>query len=182
MIFNQRTKWDYWFFNWIAESPFVRCPPIRQGILNCIADNRNIPWNPPTIFSSRPDCNNAAEVPLFQQSCSSLDGEVLTDNDSRIGLRRLCQILENCLRKWLCVSASAPRTFASFFLFPVKFLFYADMVGSIELTNLAPRQSIGDCFKIQSHHWELCFKLSSSHQNFLLEVWLCQCVFSKEPL
>ena len=31
---NHRTKWNYWSNEWFAESPFVRCFPIRQEILS----------------------------------------------------------------------------------------------------------------------------------------------------
>ena len=34
VIFYHRTKWNYWSFEWFAESPFVRCLPIKQEILN----------------------------------------------------------------------------------------------------------------------------------------------------
>ena len=33
--------------------------------LECFADRKNIPWNLPTIFSSRPDCNSTADVRSF---------------------------------------------------------------------------------------------------------------------
>ena len=56
------------------------------------------------------------------------------------------------------------------------------MIESIELPNLVPRQRIGDCFEIHILHRELCDLMLSSHHNFLLEVWLHQCVFCKEPL
>ena len=52
-------------------------------------------------LSSRPDYNssawgpflNTAYLPLFQQYHLSLNSEVSTYNDTRIGLHRLCQIL-----------------------------------------------------------------------------------------
>ena len=56
------------------------------------------------------------------------------------------------------------------------------MIESIELPNLVPRQRIGDCFENHILHRELCDLMLSSHHNFLLEVWLRQCVFCKEPL
>ena len=46
----------------------------------------------------------------------------------------------------------APRTFASFSGFPVKFLFYTDTTGSIEWPSPAPRLHIGDCFEIRNCH------------------------------
>ena len=46
----------------------------------------------------------------------------------------------------------APRTFASFFEFPVKFLFRTGMLGSIEWLSPAPRLHIGDCSEIRICH------------------------------
>ena len=42
--------------------------------------------------------------------------------------------------------------FASFFEFPVKFLFCTDTLGSIEWLSPAPRLHIGDCFDIRNCH------------------------------
>ena len=120
------------------------------------ADSSNIPWNPRTIF--HPDLIATIQqksllqlcVP-FQQSHLSLNGEVLTCNDSKIDLHRLCQIPRNCRCKWLLVSSSAPRTFVSSFLFPEKFWFCTDMIESIELPNLVPRQRIDECLQIHIH-------------------------------
>ena len=55
------------------------------------------------------------------------------------------------------------------------------MIESTELPNLVP-QRIGDCFEIHILHYKLCDLLLSSQQNFLLEVWLRQCVSCKQPL
>ena len=112
----------------------------------------------------------------------SQDGEVLTCNDSRIILHRLCRTPRNCQCKWLSAFLKAQWISADSFPFSVKFLFYTDTLESIVLPNLVPRLRIGDCFEIHNLHWELCDLLLSSHQNFLLEVGLCQCVFCKEPL
>ena len=112
----------------------------------------------------------------------SQDDEVLTCNDSRIILHRLCRTPRNCQCKWLSAFLKAQWISADSFPFSVKFLFYTDTLESIVLPNLVPRLRIGDCFEIHNLHWELCDLLLSSHQNFLLEVGLCQCVFCKEPL
>ena len=44
--------------------------------------------------------------------------------------------------KWLVVSSSAPRSFASSLLFPEKFWFCTDNIGSVELLDLVPRLQI----------------------------------------
>ena len=41
------------------------------------------------------------------------------------------------------------KTFASFFEFPVRFLFCTDSLGSIEWLSPAPQLHIGDCFEIR---------------------------------
>ena len=74
----------------------------------------------------------------------------------------------------------APRTFASSFVFPEKFLFRTGMIASTELPSLAPRQRICDCFAIHFLHWELCDPLWSSRQIVPLLVRLYQCVFCKK--
>ena len=66
--------------------------------------------------------------------------------------------------------------FASSFVFPEKYLFCTDMTGSIGWPSPAPRLHIDDCFEIYNFHWELCDLLLSSHQNFLHELRLRQCV------
>ena len=45
-----------------------------------------------------------------------------------------------------------PRTFASSFVFPEKFLFCTDMPGSIGWPVPAPRLHIDDCFEIHNLH------------------------------
>ena len=57
VLFNHRTKWNLWSFKRFSKSPVS---PVRQEILNV---SSNIPWNPAHHFSSRPHCNNTAEVP-----------------------------------------------------------------------------------------------------------------------
>ena len=158
--------------------------PIRQEILyvsKIPVTLRGI--RPPSFIQtwlqqySRSPC-----VTLSQQYHLFLNGELWTYNDSRINLHRLCQILRNCLCEWLLVSSSAPRTFVSSFLFPEKFWFCTDKVEFIEMQNFVPLQRVDDCFEIRILHEGLCDLLSSTHQKFLPEVRLCQCVFCKEPL
>ena len=47
---------------------------------------------------------------------------------------------------------SAPRTFASSFVFTEKFLFCTDTTGSIGWPSPAPRLHIDDCFGIHNFH------------------------------
>ena len=104
VIFNHCSKKYYWSFKWFSESPLIRCLPIRQEILNIsqiAAAFHGI--RPPTI--SHPDQIATVPqmslpqfcVPFAQQFHLFPIGEVLTYNDSRIGLHRICQILGNCL-------------------------------------------------------------------------------------
>ena len=159
--------------------------PIRYEILNVsqigIAFHRIC-----TPISFRLDCNNTAEVLSFTAlsaiPCVSDLCGVLTYNDSRKDLHKLCQIPRTCQCKWLSVSYLAPRTFASSFVFPEKFLFCTDALGSIEWPSPAPWLHIDDCFEIHNLHWEPCDLLSSSHQKFLHEVPLRHCVFCTVPI
>ena len=68
---------------------------------------------------------------LSQQSHLFLICAVWRTNDSRKVLHKISLNSRDCQCKWLLVSSSAPRTFASSFPFPEKFLFYTDMTGSI---------------------------------------------------
>ena len=114
-------------------------------------------------FSSRPDCNNTADVPSFTLGTALLQSHlflicvVLTYNDSRKDLHKLCQIPGNCQCNWLLVSTLARRTFASFSVFPGKFLFCTGMTASIGWPSPAPRLHIDDCFEIHNfqdcNHW-----------------------------
>ena len=54
------------------------------------------------------------------------------------GSRNFCKLQASC---------SAPRTFASSFRFPEKFLFCTDTTGSIVWPSLAPRLHIDACFR-----------------------------------
>ena len=68
-------------------------------------------------FSSRPDCNSTADVPSLILRTALITNRhsfpicvVLTYNDSKFILHKLCQIPRNCQCKWLLVSLSAPRS------------------------------------------------------------------------
>ena len=130
--------------------------------LDCFADKYNIPWNLPTNFHPDP----IATVPqtCLLSLCALLSPQphlfvicvVLTYNDSKKNLHRLCQIPRNCHCKWLWTFHSAPTTFASFSVFLVKFLFCTDTTRSIGWPSPAPRWDIDDCFEIHIILWELC--------------------------
>ena len=56
------------------------------------------------------------------------------------------------------------------------------LIESIVWQDLVPRQRTVDCLLIHIPRWGLCDQPLSSHQTFLPEVELRQCVFCKEPL
>ena len=94
--------------------------------LERFADGSNIPWNQPTIF--RPSLTaTRLHAPLFQQCHLSLNGEVLTYNDSKISLHKLWQILGNCQYKRLSAWLSVSRTSVSSFLSLDNFLHGYDL-------------------------------------------------------
>ena len=86
-----------------------------------------------------------------------------------------CQIPVNCQNFSLFRRLQEPLW--AFFLFPEKSSFHTDNIESIVWPNHAPRQDICVCFEIHILHWGLCDLLLSSHQNFLPEALLRQCVF-----
>ena len=127
----------------------------------------SIPSNPPTNF--HPDL-----IATILQRCLPLLCALLsqqshlfpTYNHSRKDLHKLCQIPTQCQRRWLQASYSAPRTFASSFVFPQKFLFCTNTTGSIGWPSPAPRLHTGDCFEIRNLHWGLCDPRLLNHQFF----------------
>ena len=64
----------------------------------------------------------------------------------------------------------------------MKTSFYTDKIESVEWQDLVLRERTGDCLLIHIPHEGLCDQALSSHQTFLHEVELRQCVFCKEPL
>ena len=139
-------------------------------------------------FSSGPDCNNTAAVPSFTLRTALSAIPFVSDLcgvDVQWFQERSSQTFansRNCRCKWLQVSYSAPRTFASSFVFPEKFLFCKDLTGSIKWPSPAPRLHVDDCFEIHNFHWGLCDLLLSSHRNFQHKVRLRQGVFCTGPL
>ena len=129
--------------------------------LECFAESSDTPWSPPTIHC--PDLIATVQqtfllllfVPLFQQYHLSLYGEVLTYNDTRIGLHKLCHILWNCQCKWLSVSSLAPETSLGSSGSPKKFLFCTDRIVSTVLPNLVPRV-IGSRFSSFTKIFVIC--------------------------
>ena len=102
----------------VSGLSWIKVDVLRSWSSPEILNSSSIPWNPHTLLY--PDqiatvLQNSLPwfcAPLSQQSHLFPIGEVLTYSDSR-----------NCPYKWLLVSSSAPKTFASSFPFPEKFLF-----------------------------------------------------------
>ena len=188
VILNQWPKRNDRSFNMVSQNVSHMGSSQQIRDLERFAKKYSIPRNLPTNFHLDPiatiqqRCLLLLCALLFQQSHWFLICVVSTYNDSRKDLHRLCQFPRNWQSKWLWVSYLAPRTFAGSFAFPQKFLFGTDTTWSVRWPSLAPRLHIGDCFEIHNFHWELCDLLLSSHQNFLHEVWLRQCVFCTGPL
>ena len=80
--------------------------------LVCFADSSNMPWNPPTIFHPDPIATVLQTYLLLlcalltQQSHLFPIGELLTYNDSRIDIHKICQIPTTCQYKWLLLVGS----------------------------------------------------------------------------
>ena len=154
VILNKWTKRNDRSFEWFPKTSLVWSFPIRQEILNVSQIGTAFHQ-----FSSRPDCNNTAEVPSFtlrtdpicfwSMWCrrAMIPGEIFTSfaefqgivsvNDFRlpIGLQELLQASLGFL--W-------------------SFCFCTDTTGSIGWPSPAPRLHIDDCFEIHNLHWELC--------------------------
>ena len=188
VIFNQWTKRNDWSFKWFSKTSFVWSFPHQTRDLECFADRYNIPWNLPTIF--HPDLV-ATKLQMYLLSLCVLLSQQShlfpicvesTCNDSRRDLHKICRIQRNCQCKWLKASCRAPRTFASFFEFPEKFLFCTDTTGSVGWLDPAPRLRIDDCIETRNCRLGPCDLLLSSHRNLQLEVRLRHCVFCTGPL
>ena len=118
---------------------------------------------------------------------------MLTHNDSKIKLHKICQILKNCQCKWLLISGRLQdllqallRFLRSFFLhgydcigcvskFPEKFLFYLGMIVSVVLPSFVPPQRNDDFLKITILHWELCDPPLLNHHNSWKELEMFRC-------
>ena len=151
VIFNHRAKWNCWSSEWFAESPFVRCFPIMQEILN-------VSQIAVTIHGIRPPCfhpDRAAEIsrmfllshfvlPALQNHVSQND-EALTFTDTKMALHNLCQIPVKCQNIRLSDRLSDRETFVTSFAFTEKSLFCTDKPVTIEWLNLAQEPRTYDC-------------------------------------
>ena len=183
MIFNHCSKKNYWPFEWFSKSSAIRSYPFSLGVLDvsqkAIALHRISP--PLFVQSWLKKFIPWFCVPLSEQYHLIRNGEALMYNDSMIILHSLCQIRRKSQFKWLWAFPTAWQTFADSFPSLVKSLFCTDRIESIEWQDLEQRQRIDDRFEIHILRWELS-DLLSSHQSFLLEVELRQCVFCKGSL
>ena len=158
VILNQWTKHNDRSIKWFSKTSFVWSLSIRQEILNVSQIGFTFHRICPPIFIQT-WLQQYHKCPFSHSAhCSQLSHlfpicVVLTYNDSRKDLHRLCQIPRNCQYKWLYTSHSAPRSFARSFVFPEKFLSCTETTGSIGWLSPAPRLHIGDCFEIRNCHW-----------------------------
>ena len=123
-----------------------------------------IPWNLPTIFSSRPDCNNTADVPFFHSACCSSSNPLCCRS---VWCRRAMiplKIFTGFTKFQGIVSVNdfrlpfrAPRTFASSYVFPEKFSFLHgyDWIHWVAKSSstIAYRMIVS---RFTNFHWELC--------------------------
>ena len=98
-------------------------------------------------------------------------------SNSTIGLNRLSQIPGNCECKRPLVSSSAPRTSTSSFLFHCKVFVLHNVIESLELPHLVPRQHNGDFFKdLQPRRCMNAHLSQSVHPDFDLYLrHMCGC-------
>ena len=186
MIFNNFSTKYHWPYDWFSKSSFIHTefshPP---GGLGRFAKSNSIPRSQTTTF--RPILIVAIRLKyllsfverLFQRYHLTRNDEVLKCGDSMIDLHMLSQIPLSCRCKQLLACVTAPRILTNFSPSYVKSLFCTDKTESIEWQDLVPRQLVGDCLFHIPHQG---LQPSPSHQTFLHEVELRQCVFCKEPL
>ena len=92
----------------------------------------------------------------------------------------LLKYLLSCRCMQVLVYATAPKFLTNFSVSCEVFVYTKNSLsGKILYHNSV---LVGDCLLIHIPHWGLCDPPWSSHQTFLLEVELLQCVFCKEPL
>ena len=63
MILNHRSERNYWSTEWVLPSAVHKVFSRAIRVLERFEDNNNLPWNQPTIFSSKPDGQSTADVP-----------------------------------------------------------------------------------------------------------------------
>ena len=130
-----------------SKTSFVWSLPTRQEILNVSQIAGTFHGICPPFFIDLIATILQRYLPLLcallsQQSHLFLICVVSTYNESRKDLHKLGHIPRNCQCKLLLVSFSAPRTFASSFVFPEKLLFCTDTTGSVGWPNPAPHLHI----------------------------------------
>ena len=123
-------------------------------------------------FSSKPDCNNIADVPLFTLRTARSAIPFVSDRwgvEVRWFHENSSQDLPNSNElsqcKFLLAFVTVWDTFVNSFPSPEKFLFGTDKSESIEWQDLAPRQRIGDCSEIHLPRWGFCDLPLSSPQT-----------------
>ena len=81
-MFHQCTKWNNWSFKWFSDSSLIKCLPdkrfcmFRRWVKHSMESAHH--------FSTRPDCNNSADVPYLctpTNAPNSFSGPL---NDSQI--------------------------------------------------------------------------------------------------
>ena len=134
IIFNHRTKRNYWPFEWFSKSSFIRCFPISKEVLDIsqIAISFHTIGPPPFIQSWR----------LFQRCHFSPIDEVLKCGDSMKNLHMLSQIPSSSLKIQLSVCAIAPRILTNFSPSRVKTSVYTDNMNPLSSKILHRRLSL----------------------------------------
>ena len=188
VILNQWTKRNDRSFKWLPKTSLIRGFAIRWEICNISQIGVAFHGICPPIFIQTWLQQYGRSAFFYSAHCSfsnpicfrsvwcwraMIPGKIFTGFAEFQGIVSVNELL---------VSFLAPRTFASSFVFPAKFLFCTETTGSIGWPRPAPRLHIDDCFEIHNFHWEFCDLLLSSHQNFLHEVRLRHCVFCTGPM
>ena len=175
---NQWTKWNNRSFKWFPKTSLMERLPFRKEILNISQIGVTFHGICPPIFIQtwlQQYCRGAflysvSAIPFVSDLCV-----VSMYSDSKRDLHKLCQIRRNCQ----CKSYSAPRTFASFSVFPVKFLFCTGTTGSIEWPSPAPRLIVPR-FTICTENFVICCYQITNF--FSTRHGFHHCVFCMGPL
>ena len=133
MIFNHRSKRDYWPF----ESFFIRSFPIRQEVLDISKIAKAFHWIIPPFFLTNPDCSNTADAPSLTQSNGSFSDAIGLGSMRCWGAVIPCwnftrsHIPSSCLYFKLSVCATALRILTTFSQSHVRSSFYTDKTESM---------------------------------------------------
>ena len=188
IIFNRCPKKNHWAIKWFSKSPFRRCFPVFQEVLDVSQMAVAFPRISAPFFILSWLRNNAAEVPssVLRTALSTIPSsridEVLKFDDSMMIVHRIRQTPVNCQYKSLLAFLTARETFLNSSPSPANLCSCTDKIVSTVLPILGPRQRTGDCAEIHILPWRLGDQLLANHQTSLLEVLLRQCVFCKGPL